>query len=222
MEAPREMYRFRLNSVEAAQRFRLSRGFLGTSRMAYRREILGRMGAVPESLRFEADEYFFTLAGFFAEVMILPDALTFYRLHDKNLFQLAGGDVKAVSAKQKVLASLAESLEEAFRPLAVPKEIAQVILEGVRVEADVLRLEVESGMPWETIATELRILKVFHGDASLRQQLFSYLRMLPAAVLPSRTYYHWRRALSRLTFYQSFRQRFMPFPVPKHVDRREH
>ena len=55
--------RFRLTSIEEAKMFRMRRGFLGTSRMAYRREVLNQVGPVPEALTFEADEYLFTLAG---------------------------------------------------------------------------------------------------------------------------------------------------------------
>jgi glycosyltransferase involved in cell wall biosynthesis len=220
-ELPRETYRFRLNSVAEAKTFRLSRGFLGTSRMAYRKELLGRIGVVPEALRFEADEYLFTLAGWFAEVMILPEALTYYRLHDRNLFQTADGNAQAVRAKQKVLGALATSLRAAFQRNDVPGATARVILECVQAEADVLRLEVDGGWPWETVATELKILEIFHGDASASQHLFSYLRILPAAVMPARAYYRWRHQLSRMNWYQKFRRRVMPFPVPNHVERRE-
>src|SRR6266478_3917579 len=61
IEVPREASRFRITSTEEAKTFRMRRGFLGTSRMAYRREILRRIGRVPEELKFEADEYLFTL-----------------------------------------------------------------------------------------------------------------------------------------------------------------
>ena len=87
-EVPREVSRFHINSVEQAKTFRMQRGFLGTSRMAYRRALLHRIGCVPEALTFEADEYLFTLAGLLADVVILRESFTFYRLHDRNLFQL--------------------------------------------------------------------------------------------------------------------------------------
>ncbi len=220
-EVPREVTRFRIESVEGAKAFRMRRGFLGTSRMAYRRELLHRIGPVPEALKFEADEYFFTLAGFFADVLILRESFTFYRLHDKNLFQVTGGDAQAIRRKQRILVALAQSLQVKLTQCDVPIEVARTILECVEVEADVLRLVVESGFPWETVSTELRILRVFHSDASIWQHLFSCLRLLPALVLPARTYYHWRQRLSVLTFYQEFRRKLLPFPVPSHVERRE-
>lgn len=220
-EVPRETCRFRITSPAEAKRFRMRRGFLGTSRMAYRREILRRIGGVPEALRFEADEYLFTLAGLFADVMILRESLTFYRLHDKNLFQFKNGDAQAIRAKQRVLSALAQSLKETLQHEGVPCEIARIILECIEVEADVLRLVADSGWPWETLSTELKIMRVFHSDASIWQHLFSCVRLVPALVLPARTYYGWRRWLSLLGFYQEFRRRLLPFPVPDHVERRE-
>jgi hypothetical protein len=220
-EVPRQKCRFRVNSAEEAKEFRMRRGFLGTSRMAYRRELLERIGKVPEALRFEADEYLFTLGALFADVVILPEPLTFYRLHDKNLFQFSNGNTQAVRAKQKVLAALARSLRETMEQCGVPGEIAGVILECVEVEADHLRLIADGGWPWETVSTELKILRVFHSDASAWQHLFSYLRLTPAVILPARTYYRWRRGLSQLAFYQDLRRKVLPFPVPKHVERQD-
>jgi len=220
-EVPREVSRFRITSIEQAKTFRMSRGFLGTSRMAYRREILRRIGCVPEALRFEADEYLFTLAGLFADVMILRESFTYYRLHDRNLFQLTSGDPQAIRRKQQVLAALAQSLQEKLKQNGVPFEISKTILECIEVEAEVLRLGMDSGFPWETVSTELRIMRVFHSDASIWQHLFSYARLIPAFVLPASTYYRWRRRLSLLAFYQRFRRKLLPFPVPKHVERRE-
>ena len=220
-EVPREVSRFRIESSQDAGKFRMRRGFLGTSRMSYRKEILSRIGPVPEAMRFEADEYLFTLAGFFADVMILREPLTFYRVHSGNLFQLTGRDEQAVRGKQQVLAALAQSLAEKLKQINVPSDVARTVLECVEVEADVLRLMVDRGLPWETVRTELRIMRMFHGDASLGQYLFSYARLLPAVVLPSNMYYRWRHRLSISTFYQKFRRKILPFPVPNEVERRE-
>lgn len=220
-EVAREQTRFRVTSAETARQFRMVRGFLGTSRMAYRRELLEQIGGVPEALRFEADEYLFTVGALLGDVVILPESLTFYRLHDKNLFQFTSGDAAAVRAKQNVLAALAAALEQTMWQRGVAEDVARVILECVEVEADHLRLVADSGWPWETVATELKIMRVFHRDASLQQHLFSYLRMVPAGFLPARTYYEWRRRLSSLNSYKNFRRKVLPFPVPGHVERRD-
>ena len=220
-ELPKELTRFRLNSIPAAKIFRMRRGFLGTSRMAYRRQVLAQIGAVPESLKFEADEYLFTLAGLFADVMILPVAQTFYRLHGGNLFQFSIGTRDSVSRKQQVLAALARSLREKMRELKVRDDVATAILECVQLEADFLHLQLDSGLPWETVSTELKIMCVFQSDASIWQRLFSLARLAPALVLPAAVYYRWRYKFSEAAGYQKFRQRFFPFPVPSQVERQE-
>ena len=220
-ETPRDVCRYRIRSVAEAKRFRMQRGFFGTSRMAYRREILREIGPVPESLRFEADEYLFTLAALLTDVMILNRSLTFYRLHDRNLFQLTAGNVDGVQRKQRVLATLVGVLEFKMKEIGVSEEIAGAILEAIQIEADVLRLVVESGFPWETVATELKIMRVFHGDASVSQHLFSCVRLVPALIMPARAYYRYRRRLSEAKFYQRLRAKLLPFPVPKHVERRD-
>ena len=220
-EIPREVCRFRIRSAAQAKTFRMQRGFFGTSRMAYRRKILREIGVVPETLRFEADEYVFTLAALLTDVMILNQPLTFYRLHDGNLFQITGRDVDKIQNKQRILEALVDALELKMRAIGVSEDIAGTLLEAVRIEADVLRLMVESGFPWETVATELKIMRVFHSDASLWQHLFSYARLLPSLVLPSASYYRWRHRISSLEFYKALRGKFMPFPVPSHVERQE-
>jgi len=220
-ELPREISRFRITSAAEARVFCMRRGFLGTSRMAYRSEILRRIGAVPEALTFEADEYLSSIAGLFADVVILKESFTFYRLHDRNLFQLANGSVEGIRKKQRVLAALAQSLRERFKELALPDEIARIIVECVQIEADSLRLVADGGFPWETVSTELKIMRTFHRDASLWQHLFSCVRLLPAVVMPADMYYRWRHRLARAGLYRSVRRKFLPFPVPGHVVRQE-
>lgn len=220
-ELPREETRFRLSSCEQAKIFRMRRGFLGTSRSAYRREVLAQIGAAPEALIFEADEYLFTLAGLFTEVMILPEFYTFYRLHGGNLFQFGAGSGDKVRSKQQVLAVLAKTLRQKFRERNVPDDIANAALECVQLEADFLRLSLDSGFPWETVSTELRIMRTFHEEASVWQRLFSLIRLTPAFVLPAAGYYRWRQKLSGLAWYKGLRRRFFPFPVNSEIEREE-
>jgi glycosyltransferase involved in cell wall biosynthesis len=220
-ELPREVSRFRITSVETAKRFRMKKCFLGTSRMAYRKDILQQIGPVPDVLKFEADEYLFTMGALLTDVVVLREPLTFYRLHDSNLFQFTNGTEESTRRKQQVLASLAVCLDEKFREHRVPREMTKAIVECVQVEADLLRLVADSGRHWETIAVERKIMQVFHSDASLRQRLFSWVRLLPALVMPAAAYYRWRYRLSRLAFYKELRCRFLPFPIAKDVERRE-
>jgi hypothetical protein len=117
------------------------------------------------------------------------------------------------------LAALAGALRAKFRELNVNVEIANTALECVELEADGLRLALDAGYPWDTISTELKVMRVFHSEASVWQHAFSLARLAPALVLPSDMYYRWRQRVSNLTIYKSLRERFFPFPVQSHVER---
>ena len=189
--------------------------------MTYRRKILSEIGPVPEALHFEADEYLFTVAALLTDVMVLDHALTFYRLHVRNLFQLDDGNIDGARRKQRVLAALVQALSGKLKDLDVPSDVAATILESVRLESDAMRLMLEGGFPWETFVTEVRIMHAFHSDASLWQHLFSLARLAPALFLPARAYYRYRERISQGRLYQLLRMKIFPFPVPKQIVRRD-
>src|SRR5579863_4455404 len=109
-ETLRDGFRFRANSVAGARLFRVRRSFLGTSRMSIRAGLLRTIGRIPESIVVEADEYLFTLAAVLASVQILSEPLTYYRLHDGNLYQMSRMDPERMRRKQKVIEILRQSL----------------------------------------------------------------------------------------------------------------
>jgi glycosyltransferase involved in cell wall biosynthesis len=218
-ELLREVPRFRITSKEGAKAFRMRKSFLGTSRMTCRAEVLRKIGVVPEALTFEADEYLFTLAGLYADVVILREALTFYRLHDKNAFQIAEGKAEAIGRKQQVLTALAKSLRQELRRRELPNEIAKIVVESVETEATLLRLAVDGGFPWETVRTELKSYRVEQGGAPVAHWLFKCASLLPACVLPPRTYYSLKRRFSANQSYQKARGKWLPYRTPQHVDR---
>jgi glycosyltransferase involved in cell wall biosynthesis len=219
VEFPQRASRFRITSVKEAKTFRLLRGFFGTSRMCYRRSVLARIGATPEALRFEADEYLFTLAPLFTEAVLLDKVYTFYRLHERNLYQVSHGGRAAVKRKQLIIATLASALNKKLIEENVAPDIRRALVECVELEAALLRLKLDSGFPWETILNELKVMRIFHADASLRQKLFSYLRLLPAVAMPAKTYYDLREGISKSGLYKNLRRKILPFPVPRIVKR---
>jgi Glycosyl transferase family 2 len=218
-ELLRDVPRFRITSEEGARALRLRKSFLGTSRMTYRANTLRKIGGVPEALTFEADEYLFTLAGWFADVRILREPLTFYRLHDKNAFQIADGNGEAVRRKQQVLAALGKALEEKLRELGAPEGVIQIIVGWVETEADLLRLSVDGGFPWETVRAEVESYRVAHDGASLPHWLFKCVTLLPASVLPPRLYYSLKKRFSANDVYRAARGKWLPYMQTAHVDR---
>jgi GT2 family glycosyltransferase len=218
-EVIKEIPRFRANSLEGARAFRLRKSFLGTSRMTARRELLQRVLPVPEDLTIEADEYLFTLAALLADVLILPEALTYYRIHGANLFQGSGLTESGLRRKQRVLACLAEKLSVELRVRGLTPPVARTVTEVVQAEADQLRLSLDGGYPWETARTELRIYGIMHGGASKLQRAFKYLSLLPALVLPPAVYYRIKRRVAQDKRYLRARENWIPIPKPGHVER---
>ena len=218
-ELLRELPRFRIDSVANARAFRFRRSFLGTSRMAYRSELLKRIGPVPESLVIEADEYLFTLAGIFAEVLILRDALTFYRIHGANLFQTSGKDQNAARRKYEVLTALAVSLKDRLQQESFSPDVAAAIVETVQAEADMLRITIEPCWPWETVRVELENFRLMHQNISLARWLFKYFTLFPALFLSSRKYRSLKHDFGANPFYRRARARVLPAMRPAHVDR---
>jgi glycosyltransferase involved in cell wall biosynthesis len=219
MELLRETPQFRIDSEEGARAFRLRKSFLGTSRMTFRADLLRKIGKVPEALRFEADEYLFTLAGFFADVLILRESYTFYRQHETNAFQVPDGNKEALRRKQRVLETLADSLRQKLAECQAPEGPARIVVEWVETEAELLRLSLERGYPWETVKAELQNYGVMYGNVSVAHWLFKCVSLLPACVMTSRSYYALRQRFARNGAYRSARDRWLPVLQPGHVDR---
>ena len=218
-ELVRETPRFRISSREGAETFRLRKSFLGTSRMTYRASVLRQIGRVPEGLQFQADEYLFTLGGILSDVLILREPLTFYRLHDANLFQLSDGNTDAIRRKGRVLAILAQALREEFQRRAVDREVSEIVAGWVQNEADQLLLLADGGMPWKTVQTELNTYRVTHQTASVAHWIFKCATLLPACVLPPKIYYSWKRQFAGNPLYRMTREKWLPYVQPAHVDR---
>jgi glycosyltransferase involved in cell wall biosynthesis len=218
-ELLREEPRFRIVSESGARTFRLRKSFLGTSRMTIRSRILAEIGKVPEGIEIQADEYLFTLAAVLSDALILRESLTFYRLHEGNAFQIAHGNVKALSRKHRVLVALAEALRTELKKRMVAEGAARLVVDSVQVEADLIRLGMENGWPFETLRTELQNYRIMHSHATFSQWLVKCMTLLPACVLPSKTYYAMRGRVSKSKVYLRAREKWVGFPEPAHVDR---
>jgi glycosyltransferase involved in cell wall biosynthesis len=218
-ELVREAPQFRIDSVAGARIFRLRKSFLGTSRMAYRADLLRRIGTVPEALVIEADEFLFTLGSLFSEVLLLREPLTFYRLHGQNLYQISNGNLSSLRPKHAVLLALADALCHRFAEERVPVQICHVIVDAVQTDADVLRLALGDGSPLDTFRTEFRSYNLSHEHASPLRRLLKYVSLVPALFLPPRHYNALKHKLASSSLYARAREKFLPYHRPDHVDR---
>jgi GT2 family glycosyltransferase len=218
-EILRDGFRFQANSVEGARLFRVRRSFLGTSRMTIRASLLRRIGPVPEVIRIEADEYLFTMAAALAPARILPQTLTYYRLHDANLYQMTEMDRGRAERKQKVIAALADALSEELEKRGVAADARAVLVNVVRAEADQIRLTLGHGWPWETVRTEWTIYRTLHPDAALSHRIFKVLTLLPALAVPPGWFYGVRRRIASNDLYLRARRRVLPIPEMTHIEK---
>jgi hypothetical protein len=219
-EILREGFQFQANTIEGGRLFRRRGAFLGTSRMTIRAELLGRIGSVPESIEIQADEYLFTLAAVLTEVKILAEALTYYRMHDANRFQLADSpETFQLRHKQKSLETLVKSLRQKLEELGIDAEVSRTVLGYTQASTDQLRLVLDGGWPWETVKTEWALYRILHPDARVSHRLFKSLILLGALVMTPKGFYRIQRALSQNDAYRRARERWLPFPEARHVQK---
>jgi len=216
--SPSERVRLQVKNVSTATLFRLSRCYFGTSRLALRAELARKILPVPEALVFEADEYLFTMAAALGPFVLLPDALTNYRVHAGNLFLGAGASEAGERRKARVIAELAQALRVSLPGTGAPRDAVDALLEIVEAEAAQLRLKVDGGWPWETFRTERTIYRVQHGDAPAKSRIFRTLSMVPALALPPRWFYGGRRWLGARNWYKRARAGALPVPGFATVD----
>ena len=218
-EILRAGFRFQATTIEGARLFRRRGSFLGTSRMTIRADLLHRIGPVPEAIIIQADEYLFTLAAVLATVQILPEALTYYRLHERNSFQLASHDPQKLRGKQKSLATLAICLSQRLENLGIDPQVRSSVIEYTQASADQLRLGLDGGWPWETAKTEWKIYAILHPEARFSHRLFKLMILLGALVTSPRAFYSVQRTLAQNSLYRRARARWLPVPETEHIQK---
>jgi glycosyltransferase involved in cell wall biosynthesis len=214
-----EGFRLQANTAEGARLFQRRGAFLGTSRMTIRAQLLRRIGLVPEAIEIQADEYLFTLATVLDCALILPEALTYYRLHLGNRFQVAVHDPEKLRRKQRALSTLAACLSQQLKKLGIEQRVRRAVIEYTELSAIQLRLALDGGWPWETIETEWKLTGILHPDTSFSHRVFRLLILLGALVTPPRVFYRAQRRLAESRLYRRVRERWLPFPKMGHIQK---
>ena len=218
-EVLREGFRFQANTRDGAALFRRRGSFMGTSRMAVRRSLLDKIGWVPEEIRIQADEYIYTLAAALAPMRILPEALTYYRIHADNGFIISNHSPERLRNKLRSLVALRRTLSAQLALLGIEPELREFILAYTTASAEQLRLTLDGGWPWETAAVEWRMDQVAHPDAGLRHRLFKALALTPALLVGPKRFYSLRNNVAQSPLYRRLRERLFPFVTMKHIAR---
>jgi glycosyltransferase involved in cell wall biosynthesis len=214
----RDGFYFQANNLPGAKLFRRRCAFLGTSRMTVRRTLLQQILPIPTEIQIQADEYIYTLASVLMPTRILPEPLTFYRMHADNGFQILNTDPRKVRRKQQALAAVANTLSQRLVQLGVPPDVRHALLDYTEACAAQLRLSLDGGWPWETAETEWKVYRLTHPNAPAAHRVFKSLALLGALFVSPRKFYRAQKALAQSGLYRRLRQRWLPFPQMEHVE----
>ena len=190
--APQQGREVRFGTISEATFFRQMMCFFGTSRVAIRREVLKRVLPIPECLVVEADEFMSIMSAAYSTAGLIQQPLTFYRLHEGNLFQVRRPDETKTRRIQAVLAELARHLRIRLGAASVAPEVIHAIVEPLDVDSKRLRLMLDGGMPWETFQTERAKLRLAYETGSAAYWMFKMAVLACSLALPPRSFYKLR------------------------------
>ncbi len=203
VNVPNRLYASHLQDLEEARQFLELRSFLGTSRLAVRKNVLDKVLPLPEAMLIEADEFLATHAVALSGCRVLDQPLTSYRFHSGNLFQFSNPDPQKVERKFLSIDCLAKDLPPRLRNAGIAPEVVDFLTLPNEIDATRLRLSLGRGWPWETVSVERRAFRSAYKSASFGYHLFRAGVLLAASVAPPKLFYKARNAygarrLSRL------------------------
>jgi hypothetical protein len=194
---PGELIRFDLKSENGPTIFKRVTCFLGTSRLTCRRSVLERLLPIPEALVIEADEYLFTLGGAVAEVAVLDEPLSYYRLHGQNLYQFSDYDPARIRRKHSVVAKLADTLPRRLTALGVSDANAYKVVENTAHDARRLGLAAHGGHIGNAFWVEWALIRSDPESWRLARWPVKAVMLLLALALPPKFFYRMRHRYSR-------------------------
>ena len=188
------------SSIELFHRFACC---LGTSRLAVRRSVAFALLKIPDKLVFEADEYMFTLLPASGEVAILPDALTYYRIHGNNLYQGSRNlPVRYEVDKKLIQRALIYECLRTELPIELRKRgcdgpLLNLLMEPIVVQASRLKLMTVGGTPVENYKSERRAAALDERSSTLRKAVL-LVSLGFTLILPPRVYFTLRALYTNL------------------------
>ena len=217
---PDRTYRLHLKDAETAELFSHLRAFLGTSRLTVRKTVLDRILPVPEELVIESDEYIFTLAPTIAPVIVLEQPLFYYRLHGDNLFQFSSDDPEKNRRRQAVMSALLRHLPPRLAEFGVAPEVVRAVLEPIWVDAERIRLWLDSGSRWQAFRVEQTDYRLSYRTAGIGYRAFKTFVLSLTLALPPRNFYRLRRWYSARDLRKLRRWVGEPIPANRIIESR--
>jgi glycosyltransferase involved in cell wall biosynthesis len=186
---PPESRAFSFSTLSDTTFFRHMMCFFGTSRVVIRKKIAEQALPIPESLVIEADEYLSIMSIARSRAVLLQDSLTYYRLHENNLYQLRSPDASKVRRLQGVFCALARELPPALAQAGISREAIEILVHPLEVGAKKIKLQIEGGSPWETFQVERADRRYSYSGGSPAYRLFELFSLGLTLLMPPRKFY---------------------------------
>jgi glycosyltransferase involved in cell wall biosynthesis len=189
---PKEPGDIDLHTRAGAAFFRHMMCFFGTSRVTIRKQVALRTLPIPQELVIEADEFMSVMSAAYSKAFLIPDPLTFYRLHSGNLFQVRQSDEVKTRRIYRVITALAGELKRRLPDTTIPPDSIRAIVEQLEVGALRLRLMLDGGWPWETFQSERAESRLAYKGGNAAYKLFKMGVLGATLVLPPRLFFKLR------------------------------
>jgi glycosyltransferase involved in cell wall biosynthesis len=189
---PPETTLLNLATPEAARAAFLRWSYLAPCALSVRRRVLEKVMPIPEALVFSADSPI-AVASMAMGVRVLPQPLSYYRIHSNNLYALTSEDPAKLQRKYEMDDLMYSVLSSLLCRLEVAPECISAFIDPAWTWINRHCLHTFGGSRLKTFRTEMRDFHSTHRNPSFLRRLFKYLMLGPATlVLPPRQFYELR------------------------------
>jgi glycosyltransferase involved in cell wall biosynthesis len=189
---PPETIHLNLATPEAASTAFRAWDYLAPCALTVRRKVLEKVIPIPEVLVFSADSPI-ALASLATGVRVLPQPLSYYRIHSDNLYAMNSDDRAKLKRKYEMDDVMYSVLCPMLHRMGVPSECISAFIDPAWTWINRQSLHTFGGSRLKTFRTEMRAFRSSYKNPSFGYRLFKYLVMGPATlVLPPRRFYELR------------------------------
>ncbi|MCU1242652.1 MAG: glucosyl transferase [Candidatus Acidoferrum typicum] len=194
---PSERTLLGLSTPDKARLARRDWGFLQPSALTVRRTLLERIMPIPEVLVFNADSPIAT-ASMAMGARVLPQALSYYRFHGQNLYEIDHKDSAKLLRRYEMDDMMYSVLWPMLLRLGISEECVSILLDQNWIWSNRTSLHTFGGSRLKTLRTEMRCFRSTCENPTFAYRLFKYIIMVPATLLlPPRQFYDLRNWYTR-------------------------
>jgi len=187
---PATICQLEMSSADAARLAGCGIALLGTSRLSVRRELLNRIGAIPEELVFCADTPIIAFAVALGGAVILDRPLCYYRLHSGNLCAPGHEDTAKLRWNLRITDIFLKYITERLVQFGIPLEFANAFFESIRIEHERTKFRTgEENGRRKVCRLEWERFRACYERPSIGYLLFQLAVCASALVLPPRHFY---------------------------------